>query len=1377
MKKPIAQLLFFFLILTATHHRLSSQHGPVISQDVGVLEEYTNPQVTSLYQDRRGLLWISTWGGMDRWDGHRMIHYPYIPFDSTSSPRDLRGFTCDDRNNIWYWGNGITRFDLETEIFHRIPLNFEGEKLGPRYLKHDPDGFLWVGAIEGIFKYFPEKDSLQAIPVLGGDEIVENWFRKVNILKDSTGNIWMSHNQYGLCWFDPDHNVFRKQPMDLPESVDVNMNVGSMKMDPEGNFWLFGRKAEMARFNPYTREFRWESLPVYSSVAPSSHGGLAIDHSGNIWYGTDRGLMRYDPLTKEITPMDTTSVLGYVSDMITDHHGHIIVGTFEGVKVINPWETEIRTIDVHLERFVEGVSWHSNAVRDGNFLWSGTFKAGLIRYNLETDEVVNYQADGRSGSINSNYVPETFRDRSGRIWFSAGWDGTMYRVNPDNNSFERFHMGESHMITQCKDGFFWILGIDRLVRFDPLSLDTMHILFKKPLPYEYLAGLLDMTPFIRDTEGIFWYGQQDNGLYRIDPERREWTHYNYDKNNPSGLPDQHVKIIYCDSRGTVWLSTWVGLSKVIKHPHNDTILSFDNHYITDLNASHTMKITEDGFGNIYVGTASGLLVVRPEGTVEKYTEKDGFPSNPSLIWMTDRDHENGDIYLGNQKMVIIPSSFLAPDTATVPIIFTEFRIGGETVTPGEESPLKSSILVADRIDLRHDQNFFRIDFAATYLSHPERNRYRYILEGIDEDTINSGNKSYAEYTDLKPGHYTFWVSSASHRGPWDPVGTSIDIRIAPPWYKSRIAIVLYFLLFLTLILGYIRLRTIRLQRDKHRLEAEVENRTEEIQQKNRQILELDTLKTRFFNNISHEFRTLVTMVKAPAETIMEEEKMSLKGRRGLEVIYRNATRLMNLVSQLLDISRIDKHSMKLALCEENLFDFAHSIAVSFASLAEASGIQYRYYLPRTDTLDWFDADKLEKIINNLLSNAFKFTDEGGKVRMDMVHKNLSNGMENVLEISITDTGKGIPEEEQQKIFDRFYQAEANLKKEGGGTGIGLALTHDLVELMHGSINLQSKLGAGSTFTVRIPIGKDHLEESEYSLTKIVKEKRITQTKIPQTKITEQVKIQTKAKEKRGAMEKPRVVVVEDNADILWLMAEKLGSEFDVMEAVDGSAGQKLATEHMPDLVITDLMMPRMDGYELCKKLKTDVRTSHIPVIMLTAKATQDDKIHGLETGADDYITKPFDIKEVLVRSRNLVEQRRKLRERFSNEITLDPREVVITSVDEKFLTKVMAIIDNHMGNEKFDVSSLCKAMNMSRSTLFRKLEALTNQTPVEFIRTIRLKRAASLLKQQFGNVSEVALEVGFSNPSYFSRVFRKAYFVTPAKFAKSYFQHNHHLMK
>jgi len=1359
MSKYIVLLLLSSFIISRAP--LSAQYGPITYQDVGKLEEYTNPQVTSLYQDSRGLLWISTYGGMDRWDGMRMVHYPYKPFDSKGSPARIpEGFTGDDQNNIWLLGEGLIRFDLEKEIFHRIPLSYEGKELDPRHVKFDSKGFLWVAAVEGIFQYYPEYNSLRWIPIQDDDEIEASGFRKVSILQDSTGQVWMSHNQHGLCRFDQASGVFRTHPIDLPDFVDKHMNVGEMKEDPLGNFWLFGRKAELASFNPYTREFQWAGLPVYSSVAPSSWGSLAIDRQGRIWFGTDRGLILYNPETKKVNRLDTPKALSYVIDMITDDHGNIIVGTLEGVKVINPRENDMRTIDVHFEKLIGGVGWLTSVVRDQRILWMGTFRAGLIRYNLETDQFVNYQADGQPGSINSNYVTQTLRDRTGRIWFTAGWDGSLYRVDYDKESFEHFKIGQTKMITQCDEGFFWILERDHIVKFDPVTLDTSYIHFNKPLPIERLRGQLDFTPFIRDKEGIFWFAQSDGGLYRIDPGSREWNHYNYDKNNPDGLPDQHVKSLFCDSRGTIWLSTWVGLSRVIKNPDNDTAISFDNHYITDFKMGHTSRITEDDFGNIFVGNLYGVMVIRKDGSLETYSNQVGLLVDPSWTWMVERDHENGDIYLGGSKMIVIPPGFLSPDSSMVNTIFTEFRIGGEPVNPGEASPLKSSILVADRIDLRHDQNFFRIDFSATYLSHPERNLYRYILEGIDQDTVEAGNQSYAEYTDLAPGNYTFWVTSASHRGPWNPEGRFIEITIHPPWYRSKAAMSGYFIAMLLLVFGYVRIRTVKLRREKIILETQVSERTAEIRQKNEKIVEMERLKTQFFTDISHEIRTPLSLITGPLDNLISEQTQSEKGSEWLAMIRRNSQRLLQLVNQLLDISRLDSGHMNLVLENSDLIRHIRVLANEYHSLAEKNHICYILDIPEGGQNNWNDRDKINKIVTNLLSNAFKFTPEFGTVtcRVKFLTNSQTSGVEQ-LRIIVADTGPGIHPKEHNKIFDRFYRGEGEHSESVGGTGIGLSLTRDMVTLLHGDIRVKSIIGTGTIFMVTLPLGKEHLEEKEYII-------RDSPEPIPQQKFSEPKDDKTPAFQDNTSEEK-LILIVEDNLELRTYIRENLDSSYRTLEAEDGLKGWNAATSTIPDLIITDIMMPGMDGKELCEKLKKDERTSHIPLVMLTARATTHDKIEGLDCGADDYIFKPFSIEEIEARINNLLEQRERLRKKYSEYIGLDWNEITVTTLDEQFLKKVTETIAQHLHEFKFDVGVLQDHMNMSGSTLLKKLKALTGESPTRLIRIMRLKMAASMLEKNETNITDILMSVGFSNPSYFAKCFKEYYGLSPKAYQKS----------
>lgn len=568
----------------------------------------------------------------------------------------------------------------------------------------------------------------------------------------------------------------------------------------------------------------------------------------------------------------------------------------------------------------------------------------------------------------------------------------------------------------------------------------------------------------------------------------------------------------------------------------------------------------------------------------------------------------------------------------------------------------------------------------------------------------------------------------------------------------------------------ISIETTRLKKANDLLEQqkkEIQAKNEQLAAQNQVISDMSALKTRYFANISHEFRTLITLIKSPIEKLLNESRVSKKNQKDLEMIRRNAGRLIELVNQLLDLSRLDRGRMGIQLIKLNIYDFTHTIAVSFTSLAEVKGVCYTYDIPSETQEDWADHDKIEKIINNLLSNAFKFTEEGGKIHLSLHRKDSLNGTPPILEVSVSDTGPGIPVEEQDKIFDRFYQAENSLSKGYGGTGLGLALSYELTQLLKGNLDVESSPGHGSTFTLRIPLGKEHLQPHEFSLLQGVlpdEENGNLNGKPPATLFGAAQELEGQPE---GKNTHPIILVVEDNAEIRGMIAELLSEEFQVLEAVDGSAGLQLAREHLPDLVVTDLVMPRLDGMELCQLLKTDMLTSHIPLVMLTARSALENRLKGYETGADDYITKPFSAEELAVRIRCLIEQRRALREKYSTLISVEPADILITALDKKFLDRAIQVVEKHMGDENFNVSAMSMELHMSRSTLFRKLEALTNQSPVEFIRAIRLKRAASLLMQKYGNISEVALQVGFKNPSYFTQMFRKAYSKTPKEYASS----------
>ena len=535
------------------------------------------------------------------------------------------------------------------------------------------------------------------------------------------------------------------------------------------------------------------------------------------------------------------------------------------------------------------------------------------------------------------------------------------------------------------------------------------------------------------------------------------------------------------------------------------------------------------------------------------------------------------------------------------------------------------------------------------------------------------------------------------------------------------------------------------------------------QKANRLLLEMDQLKSRLFSNISHELRTPLTLIMSPLEEILSDEPGIKPSRKTILMMQRNTKRLLNLVNQMLDLSKLDAGSLKQELVKEDIVKFIRVLIISFASLAEKRLISFPYNLPEGKLITWFDPDKFEKIITNLLSNAFKFTSEGGEVKCEVILPEQENEM---MEVIVSDTGIGIPSNEIENVFDRFHQVESTNFNGSGGTGIGLALTKELVELLHGEIDVRSKLGKGTTFTVRVPVGKDHLSEEEFLLKKPDEIDTIDYS-IDHDDIKDSGESTEDIFQSTGSEdESPLVLIVEDHTDIRTHLREKLEDSFRIMEANDGIVGLDKAIENIPDLILTDLMMPRMNGVEMCNKLKTDERTSHIPVIMLTAKAEEEDKLAGLETGADAYIIKPFSMKEVRLRVRKLIEQRNMLRDRFSREITLELKDITITSVEDKFLQNTMIIIEEHMDDDEFEVRKLQDEVGMSRMQLFRKLKAVTGQTPSEFIRTVRLKRAAKLFEQNFGNVAQVAFKVGFNNLSYFAKCFKELYKVAPSDYGK-----------
>ncbi len=662
------------------------------------------------------------------------------------------------------------------------------------------------------------------------------------------------------------------------------------------------------------------------------------------------------------------------------------------------------------------------------------------------------------------------------------------------------------------------------------------------------------------------------------------------------------------------------------------------------------------------------------------------------------------------------------------------------------------------LTLPYESNSFHIDYSLPSYIESSKSEYKYFLEGFDRKWSDWSKVTKKEYTGLFEGDYVFAVQARNIYGHVSQV-PGVEITVLPPWYRSWWAYFLYVLFTVSAVFAIVKARVSHLEKKTHELEAIVADRTAIIREQTEKLKELDVAKSRFFANISHDFRTPLTLILGPVEDLIAKVK-GKSSQNELSLIRRNANFLLRLINQLLDLSRLESGKLNLEAIRGDLVKFLKGIVMSFASLAEQKKITLRFEVVADASIPsqaFFDHDKIEQIFYNLLSNAFKFSTEGGTVSCFVGHSSMEGS--DFIEITIRDTGIGIPKDRLDYVFDRFYQVDSATTRTHEGTGIGLALTKELVKLHKGEITVESEEGKGTAFLVRLPVGKDHLQESKPDETTSYEPPRLDTPVSADSAVTKEAGLQPP----KGLDNAKIILIVDDHPDVRKYIRKHLDTDFQIFEARDGEEGVEIATEVIPDLVISDVMMPKLDGYQLCEALKTNEKTSHIPVILLTAKAGEEDKLAGLEIGADDYLSKPFNSKELHVRVRNLIELRRKLQKRFQKEGLLKPREVSATSVEEAFLTRMMNVLEENLGDEDFGVESLSSALNTGRRQLHRKIKALTGETPSDFIRSVRLQRAKQLLEQKAGNVSEIAFQTGFSSLPYFSTAFKEQFGKLPSE--------------
>ena len=1349
-------------------------------------------------EDHDGNIWIAQHGNgvskLDRETG-RFTHFCHDPDDSATLSTDVSGaFFLDSRDNLWV-------VSVELQIPPVSFLDRLDTKTGHiRRYRHDPEN----------------PNSVSDKPIYPFSFSV---IRQIPIKEDRNANVWVGTYGGGVNRYNhqrDDFTCFVNDP-ENPESLSSDY-ISTITVSASGDLWLCTWGGGLNLFDPKTESFVSHRHDPQDDNSPASDTCYTIfeDHAGKLWISVPSGLDRYDPKTRTFEhfchdPDDPSTLTagtmylpvyedvfenvwilaGYdghhlnVFDpatgvfhrfptnlagptalhafnffsLLIDYSGAIWIGSLGNI--LNRTNTgsnrflNLRKNDKAKHSLLsDTINCLLQSQKEKGIIWIGTAE-GLSKLDWEKGRFEHYVHDPSDlNSLSDHQVRSLCEDRDGNLWLGTGngvdrldESGIFTHYVDAIDDTMAVHGERIRKVIYDEEGYIWAFPwVGRLSRMDIKTASVRRFQRDPDDSTSINSFENEVYSILQDKYGTIWVGAM--GLNRYNPGCECFTRY---------IENCAVTEIFEDRRGNLWLGTMgMGLGRFDRDTGEAQFFTHDA-----LVGGTIQNIIDDDDGLLWITTDLGLVRFNPQDTTSFRVRKEhGIPEDRYLKEAIRL--RNGQILLATQAkgLILFDPRAVRRNQIKPRVVISDIKVDNVSVQFGEGFSLYRDVSILQEIHFTHDQNDISFVCAALHYVQPGQNRYRFWLENYDDGWYDAGTNRVATYTNLDPGKYEFHVKASNSDGVWNDEGVSLRVIIHPPWHATVWAYGFYVLGTILIVIAVWKnqVRRITLRNDLKLKQVEAD-----------QLQEIDHMKTRFLANISHEFRTPLTLILGPIKLLLKKIQQA-DLHTELEIMQRNARRLSRLVNQLLDLSKIEAGSMTLRTYRDDLVSFINRIVQSFESRAKLKAIRLTFGSRPSSLPVYFDHEKIENIFYNLIANALKFTPSKGSVNVTLQRADkatLQNLMdksksfaEGAVSISVVDTGIGIPEDHLDKIFDRFYQVEGSNKREDVGTGIGLSLVKELVEMHHGYLNVDSESDRGTTFTVYLPLGRAHLRDEEVVLDTFAGEEAISEEEPGDVAGRQE-------EQKRPDRQIPSVLVVEDNADLRHYIRGILKGDYRIIEADDGRTGLDIALQKMPDLVITDVMMPEMDGFELCEQLKTGKLTSHIPIIMLTARADLKSKIHGLETGADDYLIKPFDETELAVRVDNLIQQRQKLRRLYSNDILIPLKDISVTSADERFLQRAAEIITEHIHSETFGPSSFCLEVGLSRSQLHRKLKAIVAMSTTEFIRSIRLRYAADLLKHKYGTIAEIAYEVGFNNPAYFSDCFRKQFGCLPSEYKSS----------
>ncbi|WP_321331603.1 two-component regulator propeller domain-containing protein [uncultured Bacteroides sp.] len=1397
MKKISLEITVFFILMMPFCTK--AQIGRFYSTD----KELSNSLINQVYQDKKGFIWIATENGLNRFDGTRFSIYKHNSADSTSIKNNyVRTLYEDNLGRFWIGCiNGLQIYDRATDSFKEIFIHRKDGRINPHItsIVERSNGDVWITTSgQGVISLKKGKPLQDFHTESELTQKMHSNFLNV-IFEDSKHNLWIATEDKGLFRYFPENGQLKqyKAPYDL-----LSDDVYAICEDRKGNIFvgtLTGGLFKLPAKNKKDDEEPKFQPVIYKKNILLSIRTLMIDKQGRLFIGSDG----------------------------------------EGLKEYNADKNIIEDSEINAAPFDFSKSKIHSLIEDkDNNLWLGIFQKGIILIPGTPNKFGYYGYKSiRKNTIGSSCVMAICTDETGTTWVGTDNDG-LYTINDEGEQLAHYSQqpGNPHSVPgtimciyEDSNNDLWIGSY-----FNGLAKVN-----KKTGQCEYITSLSHSNNGSSGNEKVLciteddhknlWIGTSGSGVYKMSLKNRKVIHYESTRSenddwNIDKLPNDWINCIVKDRSGMLWIGTYKGLSCF--NPDKNTFINYKNK--NNLLPGYVVyTILEASDGRIWAGTSEGLACFdRKRSTITRFTTANGLPSDVICglaederdnIWISTHQgisklivkknkyinyyacdgiqgneftrgaiykDKRGKVYFGgtNGITTFFPKE-ITEQKKELKVVITELYLANHAVRKGDKSGgnviTDTLVMDANSFTLAHNENTFSIEFSVLEFNNPERISYQYKIDELGNEWIsNHPGVNRVTFSNLNPGKYTFRVRACDHDN-YSNIRT-VTFIITPPWYQSWWAICIWSMLIIIMIYA---ITMYILSRIRHKQEL---LRREHLEQ-------ISEAKLQFFINISHEIRTPMTLIISPLEKLLTEHS---EKQGTYLMMYRNAQRILRLINQLMDIRKLDKGQMHLKFRETDIIGFIDDLMQTFDYQAQKKNISFTFTseinkngshasssqatdLSRKEELKvWVDLNNFDKVLLNVLSNAFKYTPEGGSISVKLTtgqDENIRGPLRNYFEISVSDTGIGIDKNKIEQIFERFYQINNDLTKSNFGTGIGLHLSRSLVELHHGTINAENrKEGSGTRFIIRLPLGFSHLKADELEYPSEASNSESTPSTLTLEKETVQLREEEEEENKKiKAKTHYRILIVEDEDEIRHYIRDELSEDYHIAECVNGYEALEYILKEKPDMIISDVMMPEMDGIALCRKVKQNINVNHIPIILLTAKSKTEDRLEGLEIGADAYIVKPFNTELLRITISNLINNRERLKSKYSGEKQIEEKmaKIEMKSADEILMGKIMRTINEHLSDATLNVELLAANAGMSRVHMHRKLKELTNQSARDFIRGIRLKQAATLFKEKDLTISEVAYATGFSNLSHFSNSFKEFYGMSPTEYKEQTFHH------